>query len=75
MGSLKELQDINTIIQSEQQGFNRFSYEQSLKDLWNNTKKSNICVIGVAEEEQKESYKFASTPKGKGSQCYFRYFS
>lgn len=38
-----------------------------LKNLWDSTKRSNICVIGVSKGEQKESYRFACIPKGKES--------
>ena len=29
--------------------------EDNLRDLWNNTKRTNIRIIGVAEEEEKKN--------------------
>ena len=30
--------------------------EDSLRDLWNNIKRTNIQIIGVPEEERKKGY-------------------
>lgn len=52
MSPLNEHQDIDKIIQSKQEGFkNKIFYEQS-KNLWDSTKRSNICVFGVSKGEQ-----------------------
>ena len=39
--------------QFEQQGENTFS-KNSLRNLWNNNKKFNVCVTGVPEGEERE---------------------
>ena len=40
--------------QSEQEEERIQKYEDSINSLWDNFKRSNICLIGVSEGEEKE---------------------
>ena len=46
---------IMEITQSGQQTENQMEkHESNIRDLWNNIKWTNLCIIGILEEEEKE---------------------
>ena len=55
--------EITTAEQNKEERMKRI--EDSLRDLWDNTKHTNIRIIGVPEEEEKE----------KGTEKIFRDYS
>lgn len=43
------------IMQSEEQNENRMKkMEESLQDVWDRIRRNNICIMGIAEVEEKE---------------------
>ena len=43
------------ITQSGQQTENQTKkHESNIRDLWDNIKQTNLCIIGIPEEEEKE---------------------
>ena len=43
------------ITQSGQQTENQTKkHERNIRDLWDNIKQTNLCIIGIPEEEEKE---------------------
>ena len=55
---ISDLEDkIMEITQSGQQTGNQMkNHESSVRDLWDNTKQANICIIGILEGEEKEKW-------------------
>ena len=50
---ISDLEDrIMEITQSEQQKEKQIKKWRQLRDLWDNIKQTNICIVGVPEEEE-----------------------
>ena len=52
---ISDLEDIMEITQSGQQTENQMKkHESNIRDLWDNIKQANLCIIGIPEGEEKE---------------------
>ena len=55
---ISEVEDIEEIMNAEQKREKRLkTNEESLRELWDNVKRTNISTIGVSEEEREETEK------------------